>query len=138
MSDVVSALVIEVSSRIIVNVLWHIDTVREFIELAAKELGWGGIKWEGKGLEEIGRRKDNGKVVIKIDPRYFRPCEVETLLGDPSKASRELGWNATTTLEELVNEMIKEDHSLDNQEVLILNKGFDVNPPKENPPNFRD
>jgi len=120
------------------------ESVRKFVELSTKALGWHdgnnntGIIWEGEGINEIGRRADNGKVVIKIDPRYFRPCEVETLLGDPSKASRELGWNATTTLEELVNEMIQEDLSLAKQEVLILNKGFDVNPPKENPPNFRD
>ena len=107
-------------------------------------MGWNnrnncsGIIWEGEGINEIGRRADNGKVVIKIAPRYFRPCEVETLLGDPSKASKELGWNATTTLEELVNEMIQEDLSLAKQEVLILTKGFDVNPPKENPPNFKE
>ncbi len=118
------------------------ESVRKFVELSTKALGWGyknnpsGIIWEGEGINEIGRRADNGKVVIKIDPRYFRPCEVETLLGDPSKASRELGWNATITLEELVNEMIQEDLSLAKQEVLILNKGFDVNPPKENPPKF--
>ena len=120
------------------------ESVRKFVELSAKALGWNngnncsGIIWEGEGVNEIGRRADNGKVVIKIDPRYFRPCEVETLLGDPSKASKELGWNATTTLEELVNEMIQEDLSLAKQEVLILNKGFDVNPPKENPPNFKE
>ena len=91
-----------------------------------------------RGINEVGRRADNGKVVIKIDPRYFRPCEVETLIGDPSKASRELGWNATTTLEELVNEMIEEDLSLAKQEVLILNQGYELNSPKENPPNFKD
>ena len=120
------------------------ESVRKFIELSTKALGWGdennntGIIWEGEGINEIGRRADNGKVVIKIDPRYFRPCEVETLLGDPSKASRELGWNATTTLEELVNEMIQEDLSLAKQELLILKKGFDIKTPKENPPNFKD
>ncbi len=118
------------------------ESVRRFIELAAISLGWNkgsndaGIIWEGDGVKEIGRRSDNGKVVIRIDPRYFRPCEVGSLLGDPSKASRELGWEAKTSLEQLVNEMIQEDLSLAKQEVLILNKGFNVNSSKENPPNF--
>jgi len=118
------------------------ESVRRFVELSAKSLGWAsddnnsGIIWEGEGINEIGRRADNGKIVIKIDPRYFRPCEVETLLGDPSKASRELGWEAKTTLEELVNEMIQEDLLLAKKEVLISNKGFSTNSPKENPPNF--
>ena len=88
-------------------------------------------------MQEIGRRADNGNIVIRIDPRYFRPCEVETLLGDPSKASRELGWEAKTSLEELVKEMIIEDLRLAKQEVLILEKGFNINSPKENPPSFR-
>ena len=57
-------------------------SVRNFIELAAKELGWGGIIWEGNGLEEVGRRVDNKEVVIKIDKKYFRPCEVNSLKGD--------------------------------------------------------
>ena len=118
------------------------ESVRKFIELAANELGWNkgkegpGIIWKGEDLEEIGIRADNGKTVIKIDPRYFRPCEVETLLGDPSKASRELGWEATTKLEDLVKEMIDIDLALAKQEVLISQNGFLVNGPKENPPNI--
>ena len=90
------------------------ESVRKFIELSAKAIGWNkeengpGIVWEGEGLDEVGIRADNGKIVVRIDPRYF-PCEVETLLGDPSKASKELGWEAKISLEELVNEMIKED-----------------------------
>ena len=75
---------------------------------------------------------------MKIDPRYFRPCEVETLLGDPSKASKELGWEAKTSLEKLVDEMIKEDLILAKKEVLIIKKGFPVNLPKENPPSIKD
>ena len=118
------------------------ESVRKFIELAANALGWNkqkdgpGIIWEGNDLEEIGIRADNGKTVIRIDPRYFRPCEVETLLGDPSKASRELGWQASTKLEDLVKEMINEDLTLAKKEVLISQKGFSINYPKENPPNF--
>ena len=118
------------------------ESVRTFIELAANALGWNrqkegpGIIWKGNDLEEIGIRADTGETVIKIDPRYFRPCEVETLLGDPSKASRELCWKATTKLEDLVKEMIDEDLALAKQEVLISQKGFMVNGPKENPPNL--
>ena len=81
-------------------------------------------------------RADTNEEVIKIDKRYFRPAEVETLLGDPSKASRELCWKATTKLEDLVKEMIDEDLALAKQEVLISQKGFMVNGPKENPPNL--
>tara|TARA_A100001011_G_C14290739_1_gene836078 strand:- start:1373 stop:2512 length:1140 start_codon:yes stop_codon:yes gene_type:complete len=119
------------------------ESVRKFIELSAKAIGWNkgentpGIIWKGEGLEEVGIRADNGKVVVKIDPRYFRPCEVDTLLGDPSKASKELGWEATTSLEELVNEMIKEDLLQAKKDVLILSQGFNINSTKENPPNLK-
>ena len=119
------------------------ESVRKFIELSARALGWNkdknsdGIIWEGDGLEEIGLRADNGKVVIKIDSRYFRPCEVDNLIGDPSKASKELGWKASTTLEELVEEMIKEDLAQAKKEVLILNQGFSINSSKETPPNLK-
>ena len=119
------------------------ESVRKFVELSAKALGWNtekntpGIIWEGEGLQEVGIRADNGKVVVKIDPRYFRPCEVDTLLGDPSKASKELGWVATTSLEELVNEMIKEDLLQAKKDLLILKQGFSINSAKENPPNLK-
>jgi len=85
------------------------ESVRHFIELSALMLGWGGINWYGKGLQEIGRRCDTNEVVIRIDSRYYRPAEVETLLGDPSKARQKLGWTPTTTLEQLVSEMITAD-----------------------------
>ena len=117
------------------------ESVRKFIELAAIALGWNknnsqGIIWEGEGVNEIGIRADTGEIAIKIDKRYFRPCEVDTLLGNPSKASNELGWEATTSLEELVEEMINEDLEIAQKEVLISDKGFDVNTPKENPPSY--
>ena len=67
------------------------------------------IQWEGKGLDEIGRRRDTGQIVVKIDPRYFRPAEVNSLLGNSSKAAKDLGWQPQTTLEELIKEMITED-----------------------------
>ena len=119
------------------------ESVRTFIELAAQALGWNkyeggpGIIWKGKDLDEIGIRADNGKTVIKIDSRYFRPCEVDTLLGDPTKASKELGWRASTKLEDLVKEMVKEDLASAKKEVLISKKGFLTNGPKENPPNHQ-
>ena len=85
------------------------ESVRTFLELSAKEIGWGGIEWEGEKSNEVGKRKDNGQIVVRIDPAYYRPAEVETLLGDPTKAKNKLGWQATCTLEELVADMIKED-----------------------------
>ena len=101
------------------------ETVRKFIEIAAKELGWGsenngiGIIWKGEGLKEIGIRADNGQVAIRIDPRYFRPAEVEELLGDPSKAKIKLGWEPKITLEELIRDMIKNDLLLSKNDMQI-------------------
>ena len=84
-------------------------TVRKFVETAASLLNWGGIIWEGSGVNEIGKRKDNGKIVIRINPKFFRPSEVKTLLGDATKAFDKLGWKPQTSIEELVNEMIDAD-----------------------------
>ncbi len=83
-------------------------SVRNFIDLCAKELGWGKLIWEGEGLDEVGKRT-NGDIIIKIDKRFFRPTEVNCLLGDASKAKSKLGWEPKISLEELVSEMIKED-----------------------------
>ena len=96
------------------------ESVRKFLELSAKEIGWGGINWEGSKSNEIGRRKDNGEIVVKIDPAYYRPAEVETLLGDPTKAKNKLGWEAKTTLEELVADMIKTDLLLAKRESILM------------------
>ena len=85
------------------------ESVRRFIELTAQHLGWSSIIWDGEGTAEVGRRSDTGAVVVRIDPRYFRPAEVDTLLGDPSKACDKLGWTPTTTLEDLVAEMVAVD-----------------------------
>lgn len=85
-------------------------SVRNFIELSAERLGWGGIVWKGTGLAEIGYRVDTGAVVVRIDARYFRPTEVSTLLGDASKAHAVLGWKSTIKIDQLVSEMI--DHDL--------------------------
>jgi GDPmannose 4,6-dehydratase len=82
------------------------ESMRRFIELTAQQLGWCSMHWDGEGTAEVGRRGDTGAVVERIDPRYFRPAEVDTLLGDPSKAREKLGWTPTTTLQELVAEMV--------------------------------
>ena len=94
-------------------------SVRDFIQLSAKKLGWGTIIWRGSGLEEIGIREDTKEVVIKIDKRYFRPAEVKSLLGDASKAKKELGWEPSTEIEELVSEMILNDLVKCDKEKLI-------------------
>jgi len=84
------------------------ESVRYFVELTVQKLGTN-ISWEGSGLDEVGIREDNGEVIVRIDSRYFRPTEVETLLGDPTKAREELGWTPTTSLEDLVSEMVESD-----------------------------
>jgi len=109
------------------------ESVRHFIELTAQELGWGALEWQGEGVHEIGRRS-TGEVVVRIDPRYFRPAEVETLLGDPSKAHEKLGWTPTTTLEELVAEMVAADREEARKEAILRLKGFKVVGSMENPP----
>ena len=107
------------------------ESVREFIQLSAKELGWGGIIWKGKGIDEIGIRKDTKDIVIKIDKRYFRPCEVNSLIGDSSKANKKLGWFPKIGLEELVKEMIKSDLEIAKKESLLIKQGFKLSIPKE-------
>ena len=108
------------------------ESVRRFIELSAQQLGWAGagsadaIAWEGDGVQEVGRRGDTGEIVVRIDPRYFRPAEVETLLGDPTKAREKLGWTPTTTLEELVREMVQADREHAAKEAILLREGFAV------------
>lgn len=84
-------------------------SVREFTELAFKECGIN-IRWVGEGINEKGVDLNTGKIVVEVDPKYFRPCEVEQLLGDPSKAKEKLGWNPQkTTFNELVSIMVKHD-----------------------------
>ena len=102
------------------------ESVRRFIELTAQELEWGPMQWDGEGTAEVGRRGDTGEVVVRIDPRYFRPAEVETLLGDPSKAKDKLGWIPTTTLDELVAEMVAADVEEAKKEACLKREGFAV------------
>ena len=90
----------------------RMESVRRFCELTSNHLGWNknghksGIIWENKGLEEVGKRADTGEIVIRIDPRYYRPTEVQELLGDSTKAKKLLNWEAKISLEELVAEMV--------------------------------
>ena len=112
------------------------ESIKKFIELTAKELQWGSIIWEGKGLDEIGRREDTNEVVIKVDERYFRPCEVASLIGDPKLAKEKLGWEPKITLEELVSEMVKVDKEEAQKELILLKKGFKINSFSELPPNI--
>ena len=108
-------------------------SVRDFIENAVEHLG---IKlcWEGSGLDEVGRvaeAADNegpqpGDVIVRIDPRYFRPTEVESLLGDASKAKKKLGWEPKISFAELVEEMIKEDLEIAQRDAIVAKEGFRV------------
>ena len=104
------------------------ESVRRFIELTAEQLGWGPMHWDG--APEVGRG-DTGEVVVRIDPRYFRPAEVETLLGDPTNAKDKLGWTPKTTLEELVAEMIASDVEEAKREVYLKLQGFAVSGARE-------
>ncbi|MCG7883126.1 MAG: GDP-mannose 4,6-dehydratase, partial [Candidatus Thiodiazotropha endolucinida] len=106
-------------------------SVREFVDAAAHELGIT-LRWEGEGVDEQGIVESNandtgpklGEVIVRVDPRYFRPTEVETLLCDPTKAKEKLGWVPEITFKELVAEMAREDLALAQKDVVIENAGF--------------
>lgn len=98
-------------------------TVREFVEKAFAEVGET-ILWEGHGVEETGRRESDGKVVVSVDPRYFRPTEVELLLGDPAKAKADLGWEPKTKFADLVSIMVRADLELVKRELTLREAGF--------------
>jgi GDPmannose 4,6-dehydratase len=97
-------------------------SVRDFVNVAAKELDIC-IPWQGKDLEETGTDAD-GNVIVRIDPRYFRPSEVENLLGDPTKAKEKLGWTSKTTFHELVSEMVHEDLKSAERDELVKKNGY--------------
>ena len=99
-------------------------SVREFIELSAQFLGME-ITWEGAGVEEKGI-DNQGNVVVAVDPRYYRPTEVETLLGDASKARRELGWEPKVSFRELVKEMVDGDLKIAERDALVRKHGYSV------------
>jgi len=117
-------------------------SVRDFVNIAAKELGME-IQWQGKGSDEIGilvgdtlspnmsnsQRIDINnlkKVIIRVDPRYYRPTEVESLLGDSTKAHQKLGWSPKITFKQLVEEMIREDFKIAERDELIRKHGYKV------------
>jgi GDPmannose 4,6-dehydratase len=83
------------------------------------------LTWQGSGINEKALDK-NGKVIVAVDPRYFRPTEVETLLGDSSKAQRELGWTPRTSFDELVKEMVESDLKSAQRDALVRKHGFDA------------
>jgi GDPmannose 4,6-dehydratase len=116
-------------------------SVRQFIEWSAQELGIK-LKFEGQGVDEkaivIAIEGDNapslkvGDVVVQIDPRYFRPAEVETLLGDPSKAKQKLGWTPEITVQEMCSEMVSEDLKIAKQHAFMKANGYEVPVAQEN------
>ena len=113
-------------------------SVRHFVQIAAAELGID-LAFDGDGVDEVARvlavKPVAGKslaccrpgdVIVKVDPRYFRPTEVETLLGDPGKAMQKLGWRPTTTFEQMVKEMVDSDYSTASRDQLVMKSGFAV------------
>lgn len=100
-------------------------SVRDFVDAAARELDIA-IRWEGAGVDERGY-DSSGKCVVSVDTRYFRPSEVETLLGDPSKARLKLGWVPKTSFEQLVSEMVSEDFKAAQRDELIKKHGYNIN-----------
>jgi GDPmannose 4,6-dehydratase len=98
-------------------------SVREFVDVAAAEIGVR-ISWQGVGVDEKGYDPVTGKCIVSVDPRYFRPTEVATLLGDPTKAKQKLGWQPKTSFESLVTEMMQEDLASAKRDELIKQHGF--------------
>jgi GDPmannose 4,6-dehydratase len=110
-------------------------SVREFVKLSAKEAGIT-LEFTGEGLEEVATitaiTGDNapalkvGDVIVKVDPRYFRPAEVETLLGDPSKAKEKLGWTPEITVEQMCSEMVENDLNKAKQHAILKEHGYNL------------
>ena len=100
-------------------------TVRDFVDFAFSELGII-LEWKGNGIDEKGVDTATGKILVEVDPRYFRPAEVELLIGDPSKAKEKLGWEPEVSLKELVSMMVKHDLSEAEKELHLKNGGYEV------------
>jgi len=98
-------------------------SVRDFCNAAYAHLDKT-IRWEGEGVDEKGYDTETGQCIVAVDPRYFRPTEVETLLGDPSKAKEKLGWTPKITFEEMVHEMMQHDLELAKRDALVKEHGF--------------
>jgi GDPmannose 4,6-dehydratase len=91
-------------------------TVREFVEIAFKKVGID-IEFEGTGVDEVGKDKATGKVLVKVNPKFFRPAEVELLIGSPKKAEEKLGWKREISFDDMVERMIKKDLELTKKEI---------------------
>jgi GDPmannose 4,6-dehydratase len=100
-------------------------TVRSFVELSFKEIGVE-LTWSGEGVNEKGTDKATGEVVVEVDPAYFRPTEVDLLIGDPSKAKKVLGWEATRSVEELCHDMVKADLERFIRDKHLMDAGHDI------------
>lgn len=104
----------------------EVHSVKEFVEIAFKEVGID-ITWQGEGIDEKGIDANNGAVLVEVDPRYFRPTEVEFLLGDPTKAKTKLGWQPKTSFMQLVKMMIREDVQHAKKDEYCRDGGFKIN-----------
>jgi GDPmannose 4,6-dehydratase len=105
-------------------------SVRDFVVAAGALLGLN-IEWQGEGVGEVGIDTVTGRTLIRVDPRYFRPTEVQTLLGDAAKARQKLGWTAEVSFSELVAEMVESDLSLARRDALIEKEGYKIYAPHE-------
>jgi GDPmannose 4,6-dehydratase len=99
-------------------------SVRDFINIAAEKLEIK-IAWKGVGVDEKGF-DEQGRLIVAVDPHYFRPTEVETLLGNPAKAKAKLGWVPKTTFDELVTEMVTADYELAKRDAMVSEKGYKI------------
>jgi len=100
-------------------------SVRDFVAAAGTLLDLQ-IEWRGEGVDEVGVDAATGRELIRVDPRYFRPTEVDSLLGDPTKAWQRLGWRAEVTFPELVAEMVKSDLELAKRDALVTKEGYKI------------
>jgi GDPmannose 4,6-dehydratase len=100
-------------------------TVRRFVEMAFAEAGIS-VTWSGKGKQEKGTNKETGKVIVEIDENYYRPTEVDKLIGDASKAKKMLGWAPKHTVEDLVKEMMASDMRLFERDKYLMDGGHDI------------
>ena len=101
------------------------SSVRDFVVAAGSLLNMR-IEWRGDGIDEVGIDANTGRAVVHVDPRYFRPTEVETLLGDPSKAREKLGWSAEVSFNDLVSEMVAADLEEAKRDALVAKEGFKI------------
>ena len=100
-------------------------SVRDFVEAAGTQLDMK-IEWKGEGVDEVGIDRRSGRTLVRVDPRYFRPTEVETLLGDATKAREKLGWTAEVTFPELVAEMVASDLDVAKRDAMVAKEGYKV------------